>query len=192
MAGFGGQSSFHTTSCVSRWSGTWRLSMLTICLYIPNRNVTNILPDSSAWVQEIKPRKRKFGASIMAQMVKNLPATQDARVWSLGGEDPLEKGMATHSSILAWRIPWTEEPAGLQTIGPQRVIHTHTHTHTESLLVDSLRSWKFLVSHTCPASSWPAQSSSHGFWVPKAAGQGKPRGQALFKLLPMSYSTVTH
>ena len=43
-------------------------------------------------------------------MIKNLPATQETQVWSLGGEDPLEKGMATHSSVLAWRIPWTEEP----------------------------------------------------------------------------------
>ena len=49
----------------------------------------------------------------MDQMVKNLPVMQKTRVQSLGREDPLEKGMATHSSILAWRIPWTEEPAGL-------------------------------------------------------------------------------
>ena len=53
----------------------------------------------------------------MAQMVKNLPATQDTWVRSLGQEDFLEKGMATHSSILAWRIPWTEEPGGLQSVG---------------------------------------------------------------------------
>ena len=57
----------------------------------------------------------------MAQMVKNLPAIRETWVLSLGEEDPLEKGMATHSSILAWRIPWTEEPGGLQTIGLQRV-----------------------------------------------------------------------
>ena len=50
-------------------------------------------------------------------MVKNLPAIQETQVQSLGGEDPLEKEMATHSSILAWRIPWTEEPGGLQSIG---------------------------------------------------------------------------
>ena len=49
-------------------------------------------------------------------MVKNLPAMQEAKVRSLGREDPLEKEMATHSSILAWRIPWTEEPAGLQSM----------------------------------------------------------------------------
>ena len=53
-------------------------------------------------------------ASLVAQMVKNLPAMQDARIRSLGWEDPLEKGMATHSSILAWRIPRTEESGGLQ------------------------------------------------------------------------------
>ena len=58
----------------------------------------------------------------MAQMVKSLPAVQESRVQSLGWEDPLEKGMATHSSILAWKIPWTEEP-GRQSMGSQRVGH---------------------------------------------------------------------
>ena len=53
-------------------------------------------------------------ASLLAQMVKNLPEMQEIWVQSLGQEDPLEKGMATHSSILAWRIPWTEEPGRLQ------------------------------------------------------------------------------
>ena len=57
----------------------------------------------------------------MAQRVKRLPAMQKTQVQSLGGEDPLEKEMATHSSILAWRIPWTEEPGGLQSTGWQRV-----------------------------------------------------------------------
>ena len=54
-------------------------------------------------------------------MVKNLPDMQKTQVQSLGGEDPLEKGTATHFSILAWRIPWTEEPGGLQSMGSQRV-----------------------------------------------------------------------
>ena len=54
-----------------------------------------------------------LGASLEAQMVKNLPAMQETWVRSLGWEDPLEKGMATHSRVLAWRIPWTEEPDGL-------------------------------------------------------------------------------
>ena len=48
----------------------------------------------------------------MAQLVKNLPAIQETQVWSLNWEDPLEEGMATHSSILAWKVPWTEEPGG--------------------------------------------------------------------------------
>ena len=56
-------------------------------------------------------------------MVKNLPAMQVTPVHSLGQEDPLEKGMATHSSILARRIPWTEEPGGLQSMGSQRIGH---------------------------------------------------------------------
>ena len=58
-------------------------------------------------------------ASLVAQMVKNPPAMQETQVRSLGREDPLEKGMATHSSILAWRMPWTEEPGGLQSMGLQ-------------------------------------------------------------------------
>ena len=61
--------------------------------------------------------------SLVAQTVRNLPAMSKTQVQSLDGKDPLEKGMATHSSILAWRIPWTEEPGGLQPIGLQRVGH---------------------------------------------------------------------
>ena len=57
----------------------------------------------------------------MAQTVKNLPAMQETQVRSLGGKDPLQKEMANQSSILAWRIPWTEEPNGLQSMGSQRV-----------------------------------------------------------------------
>ena len=62
-------------------------------------------------------------ASLVAQMKKNLPAMQETWVRSLGWEDPLEEGWATHSSILAWRIPWTEEPGGLQSMESQRVGH---------------------------------------------------------------------
>ena len=59
----------------------------------------------------------------MAQKLKRLPAMWETWVRSLGQEDPLEKEMATHSGILAWRIPWTEEPGGLQSTGSQRVRH---------------------------------------------------------------------
>ena len=60
-------------------------------------------------------------ASLVAQRLKGLPAMWETWVQSLGQEDPLEKEMATHSSFLAWRIPWTEEPGGLQSTGSQRV-----------------------------------------------------------------------
>ena len=61
--------------------------------------------------------------SLVAQMVKSPPAMQETRVQTLDLEDPLEKGNATYSSILAWRIPWTEEPGGLQSMGSQRDEH---------------------------------------------------------------------
>ena len=60
-------------------------------------------------------------ASLVAQLVKNLPAVQETWVQSLGQEDPLEKEMATHSSILAWKMLWTEEPGRVQSMGSQRV-----------------------------------------------------------------------
>ena len=59
----------------------------------------------------------------MALTINNSPAVQETRVQSLGWEDPLEEGIATHSSILAWRTPWTEEPGGLQSMGSHRVGH---------------------------------------------------------------------
>ena len=62
-------------------------------------------------------------ASLVAQLIKNPPAMQETQVQSLGGEDPLEKEMATHSSTLAWKIPWMEEPCRLLSMGSQRVGH---------------------------------------------------------------------
>ena len=63
------------------------------------------------------PGAAGFWASLIAQVVKNLPAMQETQIRFLGREDPLEKEMATHSSILTWRIPWTEEPGRLQSMG---------------------------------------------------------------------------
>ena len=71
-------------------------------------------------------------------MVKNPPAMWETWVRSLCWEDPLEEGMATHSSILAWRIPWTEEPGGVQSMGSQRVRHNRVTKHTNH---DLLRDW---------------------------------------------------
>ena len=74
-----------------------------------------------------------MGAPLVAQMVKNLPAMQETQFPLLGQEDPLEKAMVPHSNTLAWEIPWTEEPGGLQSMGLQesdtteRLKHRHTH-----------------------------------------------------------------
>ena len=79
------------------------------------------------------PQPSCLWVSLIAQMVTNLPAVQETQVQSLGQEDPLEKEMATHSSILTWKIPWTEEPGELQSMGSQRVGHdwaTNTQTHS--------------------------------------------------------------
>ena len=78
-----------------------------------------------------KQKSLGFQASPVAQLVKNLAAMWETQVQFLGLKDPLEKEMATHSSILAWRIPWTEESGGLQSMGSHRVGHDKvTNTHT--------------------------------------------------------------
>ena len=92
--------------------------------------VKNLPAVQETWVQSWVRRSPGEGkgyplqyswASLVAQIVKNPPAMRETRVQSLGRQDLLEKGMATHSSILAWRIPWTEEPGGLRSTGSQRV-----------------------------------------------------------------------
>ena len=111
----------------------------------------------SCWVtaEEVPPllictqlrQKIKF---YMAQVIKNLPAMQETWVWSLSQEDRLEKGVTTHSSILVWRIPWTEEPDGLQSMGLQKVRHDWaTNTFTSTLI-------KWNESHSVVTDSlWP-------------------------------------
>ena len=92
----------------------------------------------------------EFWVSQVAQWVKNLPAMQkmqEAQLWSLGQEDPLEEEMATWSSILAWKIPWTEETCGLQSMGSQRVRHNWAHTHTHICPTSTLWSFHLLKSH---------------------------------------------
>ena len=81
-----------------------------------------------SWIGKIPWRRDRLPTPLFLNFpggskVKNLPAMQETLVWSLGWEDSLEEGMATHSSILAWRIPWTEEPGGLQSMELQRVGH---------------------------------------------------------------------
>ena len=83
-------------------------------------------------------------------VVKNLPAMQETQVPSLSGEDPLEKGMATHSSILVWRNPWTEEPGGLQSMGSQRVRYNWAtkQTHSEGWLYFNIFLSRSFHKHT--------------------------------------------
>ena len=75
---------------------------------------------TSPWARICQSPPPRAWASLKAQMVKNLPAMQETGVGSLGGEDPLEKGMAIHSSIFAWKIPWTEGPGRQQPMGSQK------------------------------------------------------------------------
>ena len=79
----------------------------------------NLLQIFDLWV----PWGLYIASSLVAQMVKNLPVMQETWVQTLGWEDSLEKGMATYSRVLAWRIPWIEKPGGLQSLGSQRVGH---------------------------------------------------------------------
>ena len=107
-------------------------------------------------------------------MVKNLPAIQETRVWSLGWEDPLEKGMTTHSSILAGKIPWTEEPGGLQSMGSQRVrhnwatilIHSGTHTQYLKVLISTYLSIFILKTYQAPDPAAIGCYMQCGLWPP--------------------------
>ena len=102
------------------------------------------------YLQSISTPSPSSWASATAQQVKNLPAmqeTQETLVWFPGWENPLKKGMASHSSIFAWRIPWTEEPGGLQSMGLQSQMRTQ-HTHT-------------FKTYKAPAPSLPASAILH-------------------------------
>ena len=94
-----------------------------------------------------------FAAPLVAQMVKNLPAMWETWVPSLGWEDSLEKGMATHSSILAWKISWTEEPGGLQSTESQRVEHDLAAKHVYHIYILPLVSPGLALSYTDPNAS---------------------------------------
>ena len=93
------------------------------CLSLPPRAYSNLCPLIGRCHPTISPSSFVFDLSLVAQKVKRLPTMGETQVRSLGWEDPLEKEMTTHSSILAWRIPWTQEPGKLWFIGLQRVGH---------------------------------------------------------------------
>ena len=104
----------------------------------------------------------------VTQTVKNLPAIWKTWVWSLGWKDPLEKGMATHNSILAWRMPWTGEPGGLRSMGSQRVRHDWV-TNTFTLSCFSLY-WKLVPQRTLFPASFP--NGCLFFQIPKVREWG--------------------
>ena len=89
--------------------------------FVSHWDLMIFLKRSCCFLKEKSPFVYVYGASQLAQWVKNPPAVQEIWVRSLGWEDPLKEGTATHSNILAWRIPWTEEPGRLQSIGSQTV-----------------------------------------------------------------------
>ena len=125
-----------------------------------------------------------IGASLVAQRLKRLPPVRDTRVRSLGWEDPLEKEMVTHSSILAWRIPWMEKPGSLQSTGLQRVLHDRATSLSLSITIlvreSKVPNWKARTEKAAPMSkrkftSLPSicrvtQRSRGVIWVSPFAG----------------------
>ena len=118
-----------THSSILTWRTPWTVrSVYYTPLYSPWDSEES---DSIEWFS-LSLFIRIFRASLVAQTVKNLPATKETWIQSLDWEDPLEKETAVHSNILAWRIPWTEEPGGLQSMRSRRVGHhwaTFTYIH---------------------------------------------------------------
>ena len=95
------------------------------------------------------------------QTIKNLCAVLETQIWTLGWGGPLGKGMITHSSILVWRIPWTEEPGGLRSMGPQRVRYdwvTNIHTHTQQIAMQCLRNQSVWRKISVRRDSWKESS----------------------------------
>ena len=93
-------------------------------------------------------------AFLLAQTIKSLTAMQETRVWFLRSEEPVEKGMAAHSSILAWRIPWTEEPGEIQSMGSQRVGHNRV-TNTFTSLLKATEIIVFNIKDQLPVGFYP-------------------------------------
>ena len=101
----------------------------------------------------------------MAQVVRNPHAMQETGVWSLGQEDPLEEEMATHPSALVWKIPWTEEPGGLWSIGLQRVRHNWAQAHTYMCICKPLLVWKvFILNSPSISQQWFSSLSQPKQW----------------------------
>ena len=111
--------------------------------HIAHSHTSTLLLGSSPGEEIGYPLQHSW-AFLVAQLVKNLPAMWETWVWSLGWEDLLEERMATHSSVLAWRIPWIEEPGGLQAMGLQRARHDWVTKHsTQNIIINNSHSCDF-------------------------------------------------
>ena len=127
-----------------------------------------------------------YWASMVAQMVKSLHAMQETQVGSLGWEDPLEKWMAMHSSTLAWRIPWTEEPGGLQSMGSHSIRHdwvTNTFIFTFTLLLvhDFKQKNRMILSKKEPKKQNHKTGKIRAFFSPESWDRAKPKMNGLKK-----------
>ena len=122
-------------------------------------------------------------ASLVAQSVKKLPAVQETWVWSLGQEDPLEKEMATHSSILDWRIPWTEEPGGLQSMRWQKVQFSFSSVQYSFSSVQLLSCVRFFVT------PWTAARQAS---LSITNCQSLPKPMSIESVMPSSHPVLCH
>ena len=118
-----------------------------------------------------------YRASLVAQRVKRLPTMWETWVRFLGREDPLEKEMATHSSTLAWKIPWSEKPGRLQSMGSQRVGHdwaTSRHNVIVLQWLCCITVYCVIIAQSCLTLCNPPGSSVHGIFPGKSSGVGCP------------------
>ena len=133
------------------FSNTWKWK-------VKVKSLSRVWPSATPWTAAYRllhpcflvPNKRVDIRILVVQMVKNPPAMGETQVQSLDWKDPLEKGMTTHSRILAWRIPWTEEPGGLQSMGLQGVGHDWaTNTFTGAQILEFFKKEKFFLKWDC-------------------------------------------
>ena len=125
ISGSNMQPELKTNALTQSWQQSWEEGVIIFILQWGQWDTQFTSSRTGFWTQA--SRLQNWSSlplsSLVAQMVKHLPAMRETQVWSLGWEDPLEKEVATHSSILSWKIPWMEEPGGLQSMGSQRVGH---------------------------------------------------------------------
>ena len=140
----GGQIIGASTSVLSVNIQGWFPLGLTALISLQSKGLSRVFSSIIVSKHQFFGAQLSLWASLVAQMVKNLPVMQETWVWSLGRDDPLEKGMATHSCILAWRIPWTEESGGLQSRGLKEPDMTEP-TRTFTLRITGINKFSWIL-----------------------------------------------